>query len=164
MLKLNNRGWGFSTFVAFIAVFCIAIILIVIGAIRLGISSKQDVSNLPVTEVKPSPTNSPTENNTNVNTDDYTDIIENYKIQLVDGAKNYVKANSVTITDNDSLTITVVSLVHDNYVSKLEIKGNACTGYVTILNNSGTYEYKPVLSCGNGYLTELYDANLDESF
>ena len=160
MLKLDNRGWGFSTFLAFIAVFCVAIILIVIGAIRLGISSKQDVSNLPVTEVKPSPTNSPTEDNTNVN----TDIIENYKAQLVNGAKNYVEANTVTITDNDSLTITVVSLVHDNYVSKLEIKGNACTGYVTILNNSGTYEYKPVLSCGSGYLTESYDTNLDESF
>ena len=164
MLKLNNRGWGFSTFVAFIAVFCVAIILIVIGAIRLGISSKQDVSNLPVTEVKPSPTNSPTEDNTNVNTDDYTDIIENYKAQLVNGAKNYVEANTVTITANDSLTITVVSLVHDNYVSKLEIKGNICTGYVTILNNSDTYEYKPFLSCGNGYLTEAYDTNLDESF
>lgn len=37
MFKLNNRGWGLSVLLAFIAVFIIAIILIGIGASRMGI-------------------------------------------------------------------------------------------------------------------------------
>ena len=37
MIKLNNRGWGLSVLIAFLVVFLIAIILICIGAARLGI-------------------------------------------------------------------------------------------------------------------------------
>lgn len=164
MLKLNNKGWGFSAFIAFIAVFFIAIILISIGAIRLGISSKQDVSKLPVTEVSPRPTHNPTSSDLSTNIDDYTDVINNYKNQLIDGTKSYIKDTNTSIALADTFTITVVALVRDNYISKLEIKGNTCTGYVTVFNNSGTYEYKSLLSCGNGYVTESYDAALDESF
>ena len=167
MLKLNNNGWGFSTFIAFIAIFCIAIILIAIGAIRLGISSKKDVSTLPVTEVSPSQTHNSIDSDTSitdVNTDNYTDVINNYETQLIDGTKSYIKNTSTTVVENDTFTITLVALVSENYISKLEIKGNTCTGYVTVFNNSGTYEYSSFLSCGNGYVTESYDSNLDESF
>ena len=164
MLKLNNKGWGFSAFIAFIVVFFIAIILIAIGAIRLGISSKDDVSTLPVTEVSPSPTHDPTSSSLNTSDDNYTDVISNYETQLIDGAKSYIRDTNTNVAMDDTFTITLVALVRENYISKLEIKGNTCTGYVTISNSSGTYKYKPVLKCGNGYTTESYDSNLDESF
>ena len=37
MFKLNNRGWGMSVLLAFIAIFVIAIILICVGASNMGI-------------------------------------------------------------------------------------------------------------------------------
>lgn len=37
MLNLNNKGWGLSVLLAFLAVFFIFIILISIGASNLGI-------------------------------------------------------------------------------------------------------------------------------
>ena len=158
MKKINNRGWGFSTFIAFIAVFCIAIILIITGSIRLGISSKDDTSNVPITEVKQTPVTTNTE-------EDYFEQVKNYQEQLTDVSKDYMKAKALNVENGDSLTITVGSLVNENYISKLEINGNICTGYITIFNNNNNnYEYKPMVNCGNDYVTEKYDSSLDESF
>lgn len=161
MTKLNNKGWGFSMFIAFIVVFCIAIILIIIGAIKLGISSEKDISKLPVTEVTPSPTSNGTVNNTN---DDYTAIIKNYEEQIVNGGKGYISDNQLTIPENDSLTVTLVTLVNNNYISKLEISGQTCTGYLVINNREKDFSYNTILNCGNGYTSDTYDRNLDEMF
>ena len=58
--KLNNHGWGFSTFIAFIGVFILAIILITIGAVKMGIGSKNSLPlDVPVTTTSPTPTNPP---------------------------------------------------------------------------------------------------------
>jgi len=163
MKKLNNHGWGLSTLIAFIAVFCIAIILIIIGAINLGISSKDDVSKLPVTDTTIDNNSNNNSNGTDEEEDTYMLQFENYKQQLVDVSKNYVK-NGNSVAESDSLTVTVVSLVNQNYINKLEINGYTCTGYVTIINNSNKLEYKPYINCGNGYITEAYNSDIDESF
>ena len=157
MKKLNNNGWGLSTFIAFIVVFCIAIILIIVGTMRLGIANDDDVSKLPVSEVKQ-------DSVTNNFVEDYFEQIKNYQEQLTDISKDYIKTNPNAVKKDDTLTITVVSLVKDNYINKLEINGYACTGYITIFNNNGTYKYKPIVNCGNNYVTENYDSNLDETF
>lgn len=163
MLKLNNHGWGLGTFIVFIVVFIIAIILITIGAIRLGISSKDDVSTLPVTQASPSPTASSNTGSEDNSDNNYIALVNNYQEQLVDVMKDYIKTQQVVIIDQDSLTITVVSLVKDNYINKLEINGNVCTGYVTVTSN-GNYDYKSFLNCGEEYVSDSYDGNLDESF
>ncbi len=163
MKKLNNKGWGFSMFIAFIVVFCIALILIIIGAIRLGISSKDDTPTLPITEVKPSPSNTPNSTTDNVN-DDYTEIVKNYEEQIVNAGKLYIKDKSLSIISGDNLTVTLVNLVNNNYVSKLEIAGHTCTGYLIIDNKDGNLDYKSIINCGNGYTSDNYNSELDESF
>lgn len=162
MHKLDNRGWGFSTFIAFIAVFIIAIILIIIGAVRLGMTRDKNISDKPITQVSPSPIATSTPNSTTNN--DYMDLVNNYRTQLIDVTKDYVKNKQVVVADQDKFTVTVVSLVRENYVNKLDISGNSCTGYVVVSNNSGNYEYNSLVNCGSNYITESYDANLDESF
>ena len=154
MLKVNNHGWGLSTFISFIVIFGITITLVIVGAIRLGITSNDKVSTLPVTDISSTST---------VETS-YDDQINDYIKQLKDVSSAYVHDNSLVIKDNDSLTITFVHLVKENYISKMEFHGEVCTGYVTIKMNKDKLDYYPFLNCGNGIVSEGYDSNIDEKF
>lgn len=85
--KLNNHGWGFSTFIAFIGVFILAIILITIGAVKMGIGSKNSLPlDVPVTTTSPTPTNPPVSSG-----DDYQDQIEEYEEQIKEVAAMVVE-------------------------------------------------------------------------
>lgn len=154
MLKINNHGWGLSTFISFIVVFGIAITLVIVGAIRLGISSDDKLSTLPVTNI-----NSPSVSDTS-----HDDQVNDYIKQLKDVSLAYVRDNSLVIKDNDSVIITVVHLVKENYISKMQFHGEVCTGYVMIKMEKHKLVYYPFLNCGNGIVTEKYDSNIDEKF
>ena len=154
MFKLNNNGWGMNTFLVFIAVFCIAILLITVGAIKLGISSDNKTSNLPITD-------SDDNNDDKLDSNVYADQMNNYRIQIENGGKNYIKINNISIKENDSLTLTVKTLIDDNQISKYQINGFICTGYVTI-QNGDKYEYNVYVNCGNNLITDGYNPNLDE--
>lgn len=157
MKKLNNHGWGLGMFITFIAVFCIAIILITIGAIKLGISSHEDTSKLPITEVKPEPSDDDKKIK-----DDSSILFENYVSQIKDAVKNYIDVNQILINENDSLTITVKTLILDNQISRYQINGNTCSGYA-VVSNSGEYSYNAYVNCGNSFISNGYDQNLDET-
>lgn len=162
MKKLNNHGWGLSMFITFIAVFLLAIILITVGAIKLGISSHDDTSTLPISEVNPTIDENNNTNKDNNSNEDYSVYYDNYRIQILDAVKNYVSNNNIIVDNNNFKIITVNTLIKENQINKFQINGYTCSGYVIINNNNENYEYNVLVNCGNGLVTEQYDANYDE--
>ncbi len=155
--KLDNRGWGFSTFIAFIGVFILAIILITIGAIRMGIGSKDaPPSNIPITTVSPTPTSpsSPEE--------DYQAQISEYRDQVEEVAVMVVEEYGDN-WDGQQLTYTVSDFIEANYLNKLEIAGNLCTGYVVVSKTDSKINYQVYLQWGSLYTTDGYQAELDKA-
>lgn len=161
MLKLNNRGWGFSTFVAFIAVFLIAITLISIGVINMGLTNKGPVSSLPITEVSPVPTPKPTPSSEK---EDYSEQIKEYEKQFKDVATSYIKENFNDLKNDDSLSFSLVDFVEANYINKLQFGDNSCTGYAVVEHKSNKNFYSVYIKCGVIYTTVGYNTEFDKEF
>ncbi|HIT22756.1 MAG TPA: hypothetical protein IAB56_07320 [Candidatus Scybalousia intestinigallinarum] len=155
--KLNNHGWGFSTFIAFIGVFILAIILITIGAVKMGIGSKNSLPlDVPVTTTSPTPTNPPVSSG-----DDYQDQIEEYEEQIKEVAAMVVEDYKEN-WDGQQLVYTVSDFIQANYLNKLEINANLCSGYVVVSQVDSKPDYQVYLYCGNLYTTDGYQADLDK--
>ena len=162
MNKLNNKGWGLSVFIAFIAILCLALLLIVVGAIKLGISSHSKKEVLPVTEVKQKDDiNSDSGINDN-KTENNLNVLDNYISQIVLASKNYTGMNENLINFDSGFVLTLKDLIDSNYVGKYQINGNLCSGYVIVSKIENNYDFNPFLNCGSSFISQNYDLNLDE--
>lgn len=155
--KLDNRGWGFSTFVAFIGVFVLAIILIVIGASKMGIGSKNSLPiDVPVTIPSPTPSSPPasSEDNYQEQLSEYSDQIKEVAAMVVEDYENN--------WDGQQLVYTVSDFIQANYLNKLEIDGNICSGYVIVSRVDSKLNYQVYLHCGSLYTTDGYQVDFDK--
>ena len=156
--KLDNRGWGFSTFIAFIGVFILAIILIAIGAVKMGIGSKDSLPlDVPVTIPSPTPTNPPANSE-----DNYQEQLSEYEAQIEEVATMVVKDYEDN-WDGQQLVYTVSDFIQANYLNKLEIDGNICSGYVIVSRVDSKLNYLVYLHCGSLYTSDGYQIDLDKT-
>ena len=69
-----------------------------------------------------------------------------------------------SLQEEDNLTVTVKSLVRDNYLEPItDIKDESitCSGYVTFIKKGVNVTYSPYLKCGTKYTTKGYLERLD---
>ena len=70
--------------------------------------------------------------------------------KLIEGAQKCIANNDITVVEGTSTTVTSNQLVSAEYIKSLDkYKDDNCTGYVTIMNNGGVYNYIPNVSCNN---------------
>lgn len=156
--KLDDRGWGFSTFIAFIGVFILAIILITIGAIKMGIGSKDSLPlDVPVTTTSPTPSSPPASSE-----DNYQEQLSEYGEQIKEVAAMVVEDYEDN-WDGQQLVYTVSDFIQANYLNKLEIDGNICSGYVIVSRVDSKLNYQVYLHCGSLYTTDGYQVDLDKT-
>ncbi|MBE6146813.1 MAG: hypothetical protein E7168_00600 [Firmicutes bacterium] len=156
MYKLNNRGWGFSTFIAFIAIFILAIILVVIGAINLGISSKEPISDSPVTTPIATP------NTSGSNTSSNQEKILNYESQFKEISASHAREHYTNLANGEEIIFSLSNFIEGKHIGRLEVDGNSCTGYVVIKHLNGNYQATPYLRCGSLYTTSGYNSTFDK--
>ena len=155
--KLDDRGWGFSTFIAFIGVFILAIILITIGAIKMGIGSKDSLPlDVPVTTTSQTPCSPPA-----ISEDNHQEQLSEYSDQIKEVAAMVVEDYEDN-WDGQQLVYTVSDFIQANYLNKLEIDGNICSGYVMVSRVDSKLNYQVYLHCGSLYTTDGYQVDFDK--
>lgn len=150
MKELNQKGWGLSVFLAFIVVFFIAIILISIGAEKVGISGGLGTSNLP--------TNTPTGSNY---TEEEIEKAKSYETELQSKTSTYLLEHYKNQIDGEVLVIPASELIDNNYLTKLSIAGNSCSGYSVVQLKNTSLEITSYVQCGSVYTSEGYNSSFD---
>lgn len=161
-MKLNNRGWGLQELVIGIGIlfFCLLLIVSLInrnfkqleanlnGSSGTSQSNGSTTQNRPVEEEK----------------ENYTSY-KSIEKAMTEAAKEYnADIYGADLQEGDKLTVTLNSLVRDNYLEKIyDIKDESivCSGYVTFIKDGSNVTYSPYLKCGSKYTTKGYLERLD---
>lgn len=131
-MKLNNRGWGLSTFLGFLLLFIVFLFIAVISAYRAGLSDEPGIIKFP-----------------NSNSDINNGSILNYSNiegRLESAARMYRDDKYSNIID--SIVIKSSTLVNEKYINNID----DCNGYVIVTENSE----KAYIKC-KSYVTKGYD-------
>ena len=136
MFKLNNRGWGLGTMIAFVCVFLLAIILITVISLKYGFTNKTNSTRQQ-------------ENSRNNTTPVDTAKYQKYEQEIRQKADIYYKNNSNSSVESP-IYINIQALD-----IKQEIK-NQCTGYAEITVNEQNQYYNAYIKC-TAYETVGYD-------
>lgn len=148
--KLNNRGWGFTTFIVYLAIFVIFIIIVTVLAIKNSDMFDHSTSSDNNTSVEETSTSSSNEEM------DYEEIEKD----LESAAYEYQKEYLPSIADGDIKYVTVSKLEELKLLDNLTNGEVLCTGYAKITGSNGTTDFKGFINCGD-YITEGYNADLD---
>lgn len=157
MKKLNNRGWGLGMMLIFIAVFVLALIIIIIQANNLGIAGNMQYEKISPTMT---PTLVPKPEVTNTPTIPSNESYEELERTVKNAAFSYQQQYYVSLQSGDSIYVSVRKLIEKNLLSVLVDKnGNVCSGYVQLVGGSNTSP-SVYLKC-DGYITPGYESYLD---
>ncbi len=151
MKKLNQNGWGLSVFLAFIVVFLIAIILISIGAERVGITENGNTKT---------PSSNDSQDSIRYTKEEISQA-EQYEIMLREETSRYLSDINQDFSGVSSKIIPISELIQKNYLQSLMIAGNICTGYSIIQIQEGVPLIQAFVHCGKVYTTEGYDISLE---
>ncbi len=148
--KLNNKGWGFTTFIIYLAIFVIFIGLVTFLAISNSNRLKPGTPSDPVTP------NSKNENNSNTDID-YNEI----ETDLENAAYQYQQEYLPGMKNGDIKYVTASKLEELKLLDNLTNGDILCTGYAKITYDGGKSEVMPFINCGD-YITEGYNEELDK--
>ena len=150
MIRLNEKGWGLTVFIVFLGVFFIAIVLISIGAYKLGIAPNSNISNLPSSN-----------NQSEVHyTESEISAARNYEAIVQQAAARYFSDKYSNQWTEDRNIVTASLLVENRYLETYSVAGSRCYGYVVVQPGEGQLTYKPYVNCGNVYTTVGYDFSI----
>lgn len=149
MKRLNQKGWGLSAFLSFIVIFFIAIILISIGAQKVGIADGDHRSK----------EENPPSQESNVYTTAEIEKAKGYKTLVHDASSRYFADKHKD--RKERLVLSASELVNAGYLESLSVAGNFCSGYSIIDIKDGVPQIQSFVQCGNVYMTEGYDFSLE---
>lgn len=135
MFKLNNRGWGLGMFLAFIGIFFLAIVMIIVVSRQydLGLVENVDNSVTPNDKVK----------------------YVNYEKAVKEASAVYSSKILTNIQNGDIFYVDINNLdVSDTIKS-------TCDGYSKIVKKDGTILHYAYIKCGN-YSTSGYNYSVVE--
>lgn len=135
MKRLNNKGWGLSVFLIYIAVFFIAIIIITYIANRNGLGA--DVGANTIIE------------------NPFLKTYKQYEITVKESAMVYQERNYPNIKNGDSFYVNIDKLNLSNDIT------TRCSGYVELGKKDDIYIYNPYIKCGT-YKTAGYISDFDK--
>ena len=156
-MNLNNKGWGLQELMVGLGILFFSLLLIVI----LINKNFKDLEN---TLYKKDDKTNQTQNRPSTSEENYSSYNEIEKIMIA-AAKEYNNdIYGASLQEEDNLTVTVKSLVRDNYLEPItDIKDESitCSGYVTFIKKGVNVTYSPYLKCGTKYTTKGYLERLD---
>lgn len=131
MLRLNNKGWGLSSMVAYTSIILLALLVATFYVIALYSDLDRNLYG-------------------NSNNNSFYDIEE----KLKNSAIKYMKSRT---SEDGNYTITYDILINSDYIEKITDNktNNECDGYVKIDIKDYNYEAKSYLKC-DSYITEGY--------
>lgn len=152
MKKLNQQGWGLSIFLTFIVVFLIAIILISIGAQKMGIANgSNNISSFPTSD-----------SSQDIH---YTELeinhAKDYERKVQDAMFRYSSQIHSNLGAIDDMTVSVSKLIEYGYLEPLRVVGNLCNGYGVSHFNNENLSVNAFIHCGDLYMTEGYNSSLE---
>lgn len=160
---MDNKGWGLSEML-----FCLCILAIAFSVAIVMINRNINDFNENIGG------NNKEENEKLPNKDDNKEeqpVIKEYKTYteienaMINSAKQYQEKNyGETLLEGDKISVTVKSLVNNNYLTKITDPNNEtieCSGYVTFIKENNKIEYNAYLKCKDKYVTEGYLERLD---
>lgn len=148
MKKLNNNGWGLVTFIIFIVIFIICLIISAIGFRYIGLLDEDwhFVNFSDIARVKEE-------------TETRYRILEE---RMTDATKKYILDFYNEDLGVDTLHIKVSTLKDNGYLSNFtDSKDRDCSGYTSVYKSSNTIIYEPYLKCKN-YKTSGYVSRRDD--
>lgn len=153
--KLDNKGWGFTTFIIYLAIFIVFIIVVTVLAINNA------------DEIKPQQSENENEVDTGANANatgeeqteemDYSTIEEDLK----NAAYQYQKEYLPNMNSGDVEYVTATKLEELELLDNLTNGDILCTGYAKITYDNGKNDVMAFINCGD-YITEGYNEELDK--
>jgi len=123
MIKLNNKGWGLTTFLVYLFIFLFAIILVAILVNKNGIGPDSESILMPE--------------------DELIEKYHGYERIVRDSAITYQEENYPYLSNGDRYVVDIERLDIPSEITK------KCSGNVVIEKNNDVYSYKPYLNCGS---------------
>lgn len=149
-LKLDNKGWGFGTFILYLGVFAIFIIVVTLLALH----------NANLTHLDKEKEHHDT--NTTVGTEDKKTIdYKELEKSLIKAADEYQKEHLKDLKNGDIKYITVKKLEELKFLDNLTDGNTMCTGYAKITYEDKQSDIVSFINCGD-YVTEGYNGELDK--
>lgn len=159
--KLDNKGWGFATFIIYLSIFIAFIIVVSILALRDANEIKPQTSEAEnVDEVNTNPNsdiNNENKDEDQISKEDYTAIEED----LENAAYQYQKEYLTNMHNGDVEYVTATKLEELKILDNLTNGDVLCSGYAKITYNNGQNDVMAFINCGD-YITEGYNEDLDK--
>lgn len=153
--KLDNKGWGFTTFIIYLAIFIVFIIVVTVLAINNA------------DEIKPQQSENENEvdtgANANITEEEQTEGMDYSAIEedLENAAYQYQKEYLPNMNNGDVEYVTATKLEELELLDNLTNGDILCTGYAKITYDNGKNDVMAFINCGD-YITEGYNEELDK--
>lgn len=153
--KLDNKGWGFTTFIIYLAIFIVFIIVVTVLAINNA------------DEIKPQQSENSNEvdtgANANITEEEQTEGMDYSAIEedLENAAYQYQKEYLPNMNNGDVEYVTATKLEELELLDNLTNGDILCTGYAKITYDNGKNDVMAFINCGD-YITEGYNEELDK--
>ena len=85
-----------------------------------------------------------------------SNVYKDLEKKLVEAEKKYADKHFAYPDKGDILKTDAETLIEEAFLDNLELEGEECTGYATVIHNSTVYEYKGYVKCNN-YTTKGYE-------
>lgn len=155
-LKLNNRGWGLSTFLVYLTIFIVFIGVVTILAIHNANKFKDADRNDQNTSSEVSKEESKEESNKIEKKSDFKQIEKD----LEKAAYQYQQEYLVNMQNGEIKYVTASKLEELKLLDNLTNGDYLCTGYAKITSNNGKIDIMPFINCGE-YISEGYNEELE---
>ncbi len=149
-MKLNNKGWGFTTFIFYLSIFAVFIIIVTMLAIK-----NANIIN---------PTSQKGENHDTVSNEEQATSKTNYnqiEEELKSAAYQYQQEYLPNMANEEVKYVTASKLEELKFLDNLTDGNVLCTGYAKITYNNGKNDVMAFINCGD-YITEGYNEELDQ--
>ena len=163
-MKLNKHGWGIVSFLVFIAIFIICLLISAWGFRKLGLLD-EEYHFVEFSQIKENRENMKKEEESKQKakeekeTNSYSALEE----KMVEAAKKYVKDFYDNTLGEATLNIKVSVMQDKKYLDTLKDSNNKkCSGYVSVSKeNDSSLTYIPYLKCKK-YTSKGYEERKDD--
>ena len=146
-MKLNKNGWGLGTFIAFIVIFIICLIISAVGLRQIGLLD-EDWQFINIKDF-----------NSGIRTAfNYTDL----ETKATMAARDYIEKEYNNTLGYDTLSVKIKTMIETGYLTEFKDgKDRDCTGYVSVYKtDAGDKVFTPYIKCKR-YTSSGYEERKD---
>lgn len=144
---MNQRGWSLSSYIGYAVVLIIFVLVIAFNVIRLSRIGVVDINQETIEPIMIG------ENRVS----GYSDAEK----AVVDSLKKYGEEKYKNEKIDDTVIVSIRSLIDGGYLGQLSIGNDKCSGYGKISKGLFSNNYESYIKCGS-YITPGYSSELDK--